>query len=138
MKVYSWYKLFETVLIGVACIAFCVADIMSGDGLDLGWMVLTVVAVGKGFYTALSKQSYEKYKKEQIEQKRICRKLFDKWAPIMPWISEILFLMALVCFILIPAWKWTALLLYVTGLFYEIWLTSVVGKHEVLEDKREQ
>lgn len=135
MKVYSRYKLIEAVLCGVASIALCIVDVMSGDGLILGWIVLMAVIVGRGFYAALSKQGYEKDQKEQVEQKRILRKLFGRWALVMPWASVVFYALALTCSMLAQEWKWVLILLFfVTGALYEIWLSIVVCKHKGLED----
>lgn len=87
MKIYSKAQLIETVLIGAVFIIVWFVSFVSGDRMGHSWIVSTVVIVARGLYDSFSEAGYKADEKRNI-RKRVCRKLFGRWAVIASGASK--------------------------------------------------
>lgn len=137
MKIYSRVQLIETVLIGTVFIIIWFASFVSGDRMGHSWIVSTVIIVARGLYDSFSEAGYKADQRRSIT-KRVCRKLFGKWAVIAPRVFEILVLLAWTCSTLVPSQMWFTLLLIMLAFGYEAWFTVTCNKHIKLEEDQER
>jgi small-conductance mechanosensitive channel len=137
MKVQSWPALLATVFVGGPILIFRIKDAIFGDIIDYVWCVFILYIVIKGFYVSLSKEGYEEDQRRTARGKRVYRKLFGRFAPVMPYGAIVLILSAWALLMLFPSRKWLCVLFIVLAIAYSIWLSIVFRKHMEIEKERE-
>lgn len=137
MKVTSRYKLIETVIIAAVYTILCIVSYMSDDSIGLSWIVLMVVIIAKGLYDSFSEAGYKADQKRKVE-KKVCHKLFGRWAVIAPRGFEIFVIFAWASAELMPLQIWLALLLIMSAFGYQAWFTTVCNKQIELEEDQER
>ena len=138
MKVYSWKNLLITIFGAGGGLAYAVYDLCHGaSALHAAWVVIFGAWIVRGLRASLTEEGYAKDVENGERGKRIYRKLFGKFAPIMPWGMLIIFGAAWIFSRVFPDRPWVVLCLVFAALGYEIWLAAVV-KREVKREEAQQ
>ena len=148
MKVYSWKTLLITVFGAGGVIVWTAFKLFRrvGDAVDVFWLLWGIWMLWSGLRASLSKKGFEEDRSRAARGKRVYRKLFGRFAPIMPYSVLIVFLLTLGLAaliirvllqdsILLPLWIYLLILLVPIG--YAAWFGWIVSKHMDLEEAQE-
>jgi len=136
MKIYSWYTFLVTLFVGGGGIAWFAIRLINGKGdfFHLFWIGMGVYLVWKGLKASLTKEGYEEDQRRGKIGKRVYKKLFGPFAPIMPFSTVIFFFLACLTVVFLPPlWLYVLLLACVVG--YAAWLSWIVQKHYRIEEE---
>ena len=138
MKVYSWKTLLVTIFGAGGGLAYAIYNLcQERTVLHVTWVVMFGLWIVRGLIASLTEEGYAKDVENWKREKRIYRKLFGKFAPIMPWGVLIILGAAWIFSRVFPDRPWMVLCLVFAALGYEIWLAAVVNR-EVERDKAQQ
>lgn len=135
MKVYSWKTLIVTILIGGVIIIWRFEDVMAGELPAFIHMLMLGYLILNGFWVSFTKKGSEESKRKIASSKRIYRKLFGPLAFIAPWGYLILIVFAALSIQLIPSQKWLSVLLIIGSLVCFIVCNILVLKHLKIEEE---
>ena len=139
MKVYSWKNLLITIFGAGGGLAYAVYDLCQGASvLHVAWVVIFGACIVRGLRASLTEEGYAKDVENGERRKRIYRRLFGKFAPIIPWGALIIFGAAWIFSRVFPDRPWVVLCLVFAALAYEIWLVSVVNREVEREKARQE
>lgn len=138
MKVYSWKTLLVTIFVGGSGLAYAVYNVCHGATvLNVTWVVMFGVWLVRGLIASLTEEGHAKNVENWKREKRVYRRLFGKFAPIMPWGVLIFFGVAAIFSRALPEQIWVCLCFIIAGFVYTIWLAAVVSR-EVEREKAQQ
>lgn len=127
MKVYSWKSLLTTVLFGGSLSVYTLVTALRGDTKNWLWFFACLYVTSSGLYSALTREGYERERKQTARYKRVTRRLFGPLAPIVPW-SHLILLVLVCC--TVPLWPSAGvlLLLLLGVVVYAIWLSWYIQR----------
>jgi hypothetical protein len=125
------------IFVGGAMLIFGIKNAIGGDLPDYLWCAFVLYVVIKGLYVSFSKEGYEEDQKRAARGKRVYRKLFGRFSPVMPYGTFILFFFAWAGIKLFPSQKWLGALFLFLAIAYSVWLNIVYRKHMEIEKERE-
>ena len=137
MKIQSRFTLFVTVFIGGGCLIYTIMR-SQRELIDYVWCAILLYIIVKGLYVSLSKEGYEEDQRRAARGKRVYRKLFGRYAPIMPYVPILLIALSGICAYLLPGQLWLIALLLVSALVLAAWLTYVYKKNMEIEKRLEE
>lgn len=138
MKVYNWKTLLVTVFGACGGLAYTIYNLcQERTVLHVTWVVMFGVWIVQGLMASLTEEGHAKDVENGKRGERAYRKLFGKFAPIMPWGELILFGIAWVFSRALPERPWVCLCFVIAALVYEVWLIAVVNR-EAEREKAQQ
>ena len=145
MKVYSWKTLLAVIFIGGPLLVHNVMQIREEFFSGIVMTVIALYLIVKGLYVSFTEEGYKEDQENGVRGKRVFRKLFGRFAPIMPYSVLLLFgLLAVIVSVteISPGLILAGLLVI---LAYTIWFALIVRKHvkidmeeELLKEKTER
>jgi len=136
MKVYSWKTLVVSIFLGGGSFAY---TIIHFDGLhDLVLLAFLAYYIIKGLSVSFSEDAYKEYVKRVERGKRVHRKLFGKFAPLIPWSPAIFVLLGYCVVKLLPTWKWLVWLWLLSAAASAVYISIIFRKHMKIEEEQEQ
>ena len=134
MKIYSWYTLLVTLLVGGGGITWLTIRLIQGKGdiFYVFWIGMGIYLACKGLKASLTKEGYEEDQRRGKIGKRVYKKLFGRLAPIMPYSTAIIFLITLSLaallirmlwkrYMILPLWIFVFMMMIPVG--YAVWFS---------------
>ena len=138
MKVYSWKTLLVTIFGAGGGLVYAVCNVCQGATVpNVTGVVLFGVWLVQGLRAALTETGHAESVENWSREKRAYRRLFGKFAFVMPWGMLILFGIAAIFSRAIPERIWICLCFIIAAFVYEIWLVAVVDR-EIEREKAQQ
>ena len=91
MKVYSWKTLLAVIFIGGPLLVHNVMQIREEFFSGIVMTVIALYLIVKGLYVSFTEEGYKEDQENGVRGKRVFRKLFGRFAPIMPYSVLLLF-----------------------------------------------
>ena len=137
MKVYSWKTLLVTLFLGGGLTVLSLWKALHGDPKQWIWVVLCLYLMASGLWASLTREGYEQDREKGERYDRIMRRLFGRFAPIMPFTPALLFLLCCCTFFLRPP-IWLFLLLMVGVVAYAAWFSWYIQRSVNRERAKEE
>ena len=135
MKVYSWKTLLVTIFVGFGFAIWSLLQLIRGEWAHLFWLPMSLWLIFQGFRASLTQKGYEEDQQRGEIGRRVYRKLFGRFALIMPYSGVLLFLMAAMTYVFHPP-IWLYILFVALALAYMAWLSWIVRRHIELEEEQ--
>lgn len=137
MKVYSW-PIFLSSLIAAGGFVYFFRKTVAGELTYVLYCILFAYLLLKGIYISFSKEAFEENQKREQRLKCVYRKLFGRFAPVMPYSAFILLLLGVAgSTVFFQEPEWPLLIFSLVFMFYSIWLAILIHKYEIIEKSRE-
>ena len=139
MKVYSWKNLLVTLFLGGGLTVLSLWKALHGDPKQWIWVALCLYLMASGLWASLTREGYERDRERGERYDRVMRRLFGRFASIMPFTPALLFLLCCCTSFLRPP-VWLFLLLMVGVVAYAAWFSWYIQRavnRERTEEERQ-
>ena len=139
MKVYNWKTLLVTVFMGGGLLVYSFVTTLRGDIKYSLWVVICLHLVISGLRASLTQEGFERDRDQGELYKRVTRRLFGRFAPIMYFTPVILFVLFCSTWVLRPP-GWLYLLMMLGVIAYAAWFSWYVQRavnREKAEEERQ-
>jgi len=139
LKVYNWKTLLVTIFVGGGLLVYTLVTVLRGDVKYSLCVVICLHLVISGLRASLTQEGYERDRNQGELYKRVTRRLFGRFAPVMYFTPTLLFVLFCSTWYLRPP-GWLYLLLMLGVIAYAAWLSWYIQRavnRERAEEERQ-